>query len=82
MRALLLVLLGTAGAAGVTEPAPRQEIVGPFGRAAGWQGYGWDLRPASPRLAGRIVFLTAAPTIAGLGSGRDEVLERALALFR
>lgn len=130
------------------------KLVGPFGRAVGWQGYGWDLRPASPRLAGKNVFLTdgraisyaesvmgyvadrklgtivgsptagtngnvasfevpsrfrigftgmrvtrhdgqaphhligvqpdisVAPTIAGLRSGRDEVLERALALIR
>jgi hypothetical protein len=34
------------------------KLVGPFGQSAGWQSSGWDLKPVSPRLAGRIVFLT------------------------
>jgi len=33
-------------------------IVEPFGRVAGWRSFGWNLEPASPYLAGRIVFLT------------------------
>lgn len=130
------------------------KIVGPFGRSAEWQSVGWDVKPSSPRLSGKIVFLTdgrvisyaesvmgyvadrklgtivgsttagtngnvamfvvpggfritftgmrvtghdgktphhlvgikpdipLAPTIAGLRAGRDEVLERAVALIR
>src|SRR5262249_45156476 len=34
------------------------KIVGPFGKIAGWQDFGWDLKPAAPKLAGKIVFLT------------------------
>jgi C-terminal processing protease CtpA/Prc len=130
------------------------KIVGPFGRTAGWESHGWNLSPATPRLRGRIAFLTdgraisyaesvmgyvrdlqlarvvggvtagtngnvatfsvpggfivgftgmrvtgrdghtpfhlvgvrpdvaVAPTLAGLRAGRDEVLERGLALVR
>jgi hypothetical protein len=129
-------------------------IVGPFGQLAGSQDIGWNLKPATPHLAGKIVFLTDGraisyaesvmgyvadlklativgsptagangnvamfavpsglrltftgmrvtghdgrtplhlagvrpdvllmPTIAGLRSGRDELLDRALALIR
>jgi hypothetical protein len=129
-------------------------IVGPFFETAGWQDFGWDVKPATPRIAGKVVFLTdgtaisyaesvmgyvgdrklgtivgsatagtngnvasfrtpggfnvgftgmlvtrhdgrsphhlvgvkpdvaAAPTIAGLRAGRDEVLERALEVVR
>jgi hypothetical protein len=130
------------------------KIVGPFGQSIGWQSFGWDVKPASPRIAGQAVFLTdgraisyaesvmgyvgdrrlgtivggttagtngnvatfttpggytlgftgmrvtghdgstphhlvgvkpdipAAPTLAGLRAGRDEVLERGLAVAR
>jgi Peptidase family S41 len=130
------------------------KIVGPFGKSAGSQSMGWDHKPASPHLSGKLVFLTdgraisyaesvmgyvadrklgtivgattagangnvavfvvpggyrisftgmrvtghdgktphhlagvkpdvaASPTLAGLRQGRDEVLERALALIR
>jgi hypothetical protein len=34
------------------------KIVGPFYETAGWQDLGWDVNPKSPRLSGRIVFLT------------------------
>lgn len=34
------------------------KIIGPFGEWAGWQSVGWNLKPASPRLAGKLVFLT------------------------
>jgi hypothetical protein len=34
------------------------KIVGPFYETAGWQDLGWDVKPASPRLAGKVVFLT------------------------
>jgi len=121
------------------------KIVGPFGESAGWQSMGWDQKPASPHVSGKIVFLTdgraisyaesvmgyvadrklgtivgaataavpsgyrlsftgmrvtghdgktphhlagvkpdvpIAPTLSGLRQGRDEVLERALAIIR
>jgi hypothetical protein len=34
------------------------KIVGPFYETAGWQDVGWDVKPASPRIAGKVVFLT------------------------
>jgi hypothetical protein len=34
------------------------KLVGPFGQSAGWESYGWNLKPVSPRLTGRIAFLT------------------------
>jgi len=34
------------------------KIVGPFYQTAGWQGFGWDVKPASPRITGKVVFLT------------------------
>ncbi len=33
-------------------------IVGPFGENSGWQSLGWNLAPASPTIAGTVVFLT------------------------
>jgi C-terminal processing protease CtpA/Prc len=128
-------------------------LTGPFGQNAGWESFGWDQTPRSPRVGGKVVFLTdgraisyaesvmgyirdlklativgaitagtngnvtsfsvpgdfsiaftgmkvtrhdgssafhlagvppdipVAPTIAGLRSGRDEVLERAIAVI-
>lgn len=38
-------------------------IIEPFGRVAAWRSFGWNLAPASPHLAGRIVFLTDARAI-------------------
>ena len=129
-------------------------IVGPFGQVDGWDSIGWNLKPATPRISGKVVFMTdgraisyaesvlgyiadrklgtivgattagtngnvatfpvpggftiaftgmrvtghdgkaplhlvgikpdisVAPTIAGLRAGRDEVLERAVAVIR
>lgn len=34
------------------------KLIGPFGQSAGWESFGWNLRPAAPRLRGRIAFLT------------------------
>jgi len=34
------------------------KLVGPFGKSEGWESFGWNLRPATPRLRGRIAFLT------------------------
>jgi C-terminal processing protease CtpA/Prc len=33
-------------------------IVGPFGETTGWNSFGWNLTPQSPRIAGRVVFMT------------------------
>ena len=33
-------------------------FTGPFGQNAGWESFGWDRVPQSPRLTGKIVFLT------------------------
>ncbi len=38
-------------------------IVGPFGKVAGWNGFGWDVAPAKPRIGGTVVFLTDARAI-------------------
>lgn len=34
------------------------KLVGPFGQSEGWESFGWNLRPATPRLRGQVVFLT------------------------
>lgn len=34
------------------------EITGPFGQIANWQSFGWNLTPATPRVASPRVFLT------------------------
>jgi Peptidase family S41 len=34
------------------------KIIGPFYETAGWLDFGWDVKPASPRIAGKVVFLT------------------------
>jgi hypothetical protein len=52
------------------------KITGPFGQSAGWQSFGWDLKPTRPRLSGKIVFLTDgraisyAESVMGYVSGR------------
>ena len=33
-------------------------FTGPFGQNTGWESFGWDRAPQSPRIAGKIVFLT------------------------
>ena len=38
-------------------------LVGPFSDIAGWQSFGWDLKPVAPRIAGRRVFMTDARAI-------------------
>jgi hypothetical protein len=54
------------------------KIVGPFGRFDGWQSYGWDLKPATPRVAGRIVFLTDERAISYAESVMGYVADRKL----
>ena len=52
------------------------EIVGPFFDVAGWQSFGWDMRPASPRIKGRVVFLTDGAAISYAESVMGYVADR------
>ena len=54
------------------------EIVGPFYETAGWQDFGWDLKPVSPRIAGRVVFLTDGGAISYAESVMGYVADRKL----
>lgn len=54
------------------------KIVGPFGQSAGWQSFGWDLAPASPRITGRVVFLTDGRAISYAESVMGYVADRKL----
>jgi C-terminal processing protease CtpA/Prc len=54
------------------------KIVGPFYETAGWQDIGWDVKPASPRLAGKIVFLTDGGAISYAESVMGYVADRKL----
>jgi Peptidase family S41 len=55
------------------------KIVGPFGEAAGWFDFGWDMKPAAPRIAGRVVFLTDGRAISYAESVMGYVADRHLA---
>lgn len=55
------------------------KIVGPFGRFDGWQSFGWDMKPATPRVAGKIVFLTDERAISYAESVMGYVADRKLA---
>ena len=54
------------------------KVIGPFGRFDGWQSFGWNLRPATPRVAGTIVFLTDARAISYAESVMGYVADRKL----
>jgi hypothetical protein len=54
------------------------KIVGPFYETAGWMHFGWDLRPQSPRIAGRVVFLTDGRAISYAESVMGYVADRKL----
>jgi hypothetical protein len=54
------------------------KIVGPFGRFDGWESYGWDLKPGTPRIAARIVFLTDERAISYAESVMGYVADRKL----
>jgi C-terminal processing protease CtpA/Prc len=54
------------------------KIVGPFGTIDGWQSFGWDIQPASPRVTGRIVFLTDGRAISYAESVMGYVADRKL----
>jgi len=55
------------------------KIVGPFHEAAGWLDFGWDVKPAAPRIAGRVVFLTDGRAISYAESVMGYVADRHLA---
>jgi hypothetical protein len=54
------------------------KIAGPFGKIAGWQDFGWDLKPSAPKLAGKIVFLTDGRAISYAESVMGYVADRHL----
>jgi hypothetical protein len=54
------------------------KIVGPFYETAGWLDLGWDVKPASPRIAGRVVFLTDRGAISYAESVMGYVADRKL----
>jgi hypothetical protein len=54
------------------------KIVGPFYETAGWQDIGWDVKPAGPRLEGRVVFLTDGRAISYAESVMGYVADRKL----
>lgn len=54
------------------------KIVGPFGQSAGWQSAGWNITPGTPRLGGRIVFLTDGRAISYAESVMGYVADRKL----
>ena len=54
-------------------------IIGPFGESAGWESFGWNLKPQSPRVGGKIVFLTDGRAISYAESVMGYVADRKLA---
>ncbi|HET9299796.1 MAG TPA: S41 family peptidase [Candidatus Polarisedimenticolaceae bacterium] len=54
-------------------------ITGPFGQVSGWESFGWNLDPATPRLAGQRVFLTDGRAISYAESVMGYVKDRHLA---
>lgn len=54
-------------------------ITGPFGRFDRWQSVGWNLKPVTPKVAGRVVFLTDARAISYAESVMGYIADRKLA---
>jgi hypothetical protein len=54
------------------------KIVGPFYETAGWLDLGWDVKPASPRIVGKVVFLTDGGAISYAESVMGYVGDRKL----
>jgi hypothetical protein len=54
-------------------------IIGPFGQSAGWQSLGWSLKPNTPRVTARRVFLTDGRAISYAESVMGYVKDRKLA---
>jgi hypothetical protein len=55
------------------------KIVGPFGASAGWESMGWNLQPATPRIAGAVAFMTDGRAISYAESVMGYVADRKLA---
>ena len=53
-------------------------IVGPNGTSVGWQSVGWNIAPASPHIAGKVVFLTDGRAISYAESVMGYVADRKL----
>ena len=54
------------------------KIIGPFYETAGWQDFGWDVKPEKPRIAGKVVFLTDGGAISYAESVMGYVADREL----
>jgi hypothetical protein len=54
------------------------KIVGPFGESAGWQSVGWNITPQSPRVGGKIMFLTDGRAISYAESVMGYIADRKL----
>ena len=55
------------------------KIIGPYGESAGWESFGWNLKPQSPRIGGKTVFLTDGRAISYAESVLGYVADRKLA---
>jgi hypothetical protein len=55
------------------------KLVGPHGRSVGSMSYGWHLRPAAPRITGRVFFLTDGRAISYAESVMGYVSDHKLA---
>jgi hypothetical protein len=54
------------------------KVVGPFGQLGGWEDSGWNLQPAAPHFAGKIVFMTDGRAISAAESVMGYVADRKL----
>jgi hypothetical protein len=54
------------------------KIIGPYGESAGWESFGWNLTPQSPRVGGKVVFLTDGRAISYAESVLGYVADREL----
>ncbi len=54
-------------------------FTGPFGQNAGWESFGWDQTPQSPRVSGKVVFLTDGRAISYAESVMGYIRDRKLA---
>lgn len=57
------------------------KIVGPFGKSAGTESMGWNQKPASPHLGGKLVFLTDGRAISYAESVMGYVADRKLGII-
>ena len=53
-------------------------IVGPFGQFDGWESFGWNLKPATPRISGKVVFMTDGRAISYAESVMGYIADRKL----